>query len=183
MSVCVGCYSMTVSAAEKFTVISSSGQASWGSLSNLEYGSSGAATSTTTGYLPNTGNLLCAIPNFMTALNVGSEFESVKVTFSDRMDSSYPGQGYCWLTGGTEISTGSVASSYTARTQDGDAAYWGIAGTPQAIFSGLKDGSIKFGFRSTGGLFAGTIYVKEVEATLTYKLADTKRASILVTLP
>ena len=180
----MGRNSMTVSAAEKFTVISSSGQAPWSSLSNLEYGNSGAATSTLSPFLINTGNLFCAIPNFITAIPTGSEFESLKVTFSDKMDSSYSAEGYCWLTGGTVLSSGTIGTSYAARSKDGDASFWGLAGTPQSIFSGLKSGSIKFSFQALGGIYsAGDVYVKDVVATLTYKLADTKRAAILIALP
>ena len=175
---------MTVSAAEKFTTASYSGQAPWSNYNNLIYGGSGAATSTISPFLPDTGNLFCAIPNFITSIPAGSEFESLKVTFSDKMDSTYAGEGYCWLTGGTELSTGTIGTSYTARSKDGDSSFWGLAGTPQAIFSGLKSGSIKFGFRADGGVFSsGDIYIKDVIATLTYKLADTKRAAIIIALP
>lgn len=172
----------TTSSADQFDTASYSGRA-WTNYANLE-NDGGEAYATISIPIPNTGTILLATPGFMTSLDDGSEFVSLKVTFEDKMASSYGATGKCRLTGGTWLTAGSIGTSYTSRTQDGDESYWGISGTPQEIFSGLKDGSIKFEFKAEGGLYAtGNIYLKDVEATLTYKLADTKRASILVTMP
>ena len=174
---------MTVSAAEKFTSISYSGRA-WTDYNNLVYGGSGEAYGSTTGVYDTTGTVKCAIPNFITSLATGTEFESLKITFSVKQSTPYGADGYAKLTTGSQGYTFPLTTSYVGQTLDGDAAYWGLSGTPQAIFSGLKDGSIKFEYYAVGDLYAvGSMYLKEVIATLTYKLADTKRASILIALP
>lgn len=178
----VGCDSVTVSAAQKFTAVSYSGSGgTWSNYADLEYGDTGEATAPLTVYIPNTKTLLFSVPNFITSIDYGSEFVSLKVTFQDKQDITASNTATCYgrLTGGSWISTGDPGATYTNNTLDGDSTYWGLSGTPQSIFTGLKNGSIKFEFKGEQGY--GTLYIKEVIATLTYKLADTKRAALIIT--
>lgn len=154
----------TTSSAEKFTIVSSSG--SWTDISNLLYGASGEASGD--------GFLYLSVPNFITSLDDGSEFVSLKVEWEEKTAAPYR---QAFLTGGTQFTEYLTPAAYASASLDGDAAYWGISGTPHEIFDGLKSGALKFTVRTFGT--SGALYVKEVKATLTYKAADTSRASIL----
>lgn len=175
---------MTDSANEKFTGVAYSGSV-WSGYTNLKFGNSGEATAELTVHKSETGVLHFSIPNFITALPNGTEFNSIEVFWDDKFDGGplAPTANY-WFTGGSTISGTPISSTYGSHSPAGNASAWGLSGTPQAIFSGLKDGSIKFNYKQVGGyLMYGTSYIKEVSAILTYTLADTKRASILVALP
>ena len=169
---------MTTTAADKFTESSQFGSgASWSGVSNLEDGNSGEASVTYSlvGAYPRTIGLY--EPGFMSSLPNGCEFESLRVTFQKKASTSF---GWSWvarLTGG-DTKSGSYTTSYATVALEGDKDYWGLSGTPQAIFAGLKDGSIGLEL-DAGGSTSATLYYRSVYATLTYTLPDTKRASIL----
>lgn len=171
---------MTVSAQEKFTQSAQSGSGqSWVGVSNLEYGNSGEASCTYSiaGFYPKTIRL--TIPNFITSMPNGSEFVSLKITFQKKSTSTL----WSWtakLTGGTQFS-GSMPTSYSTTTLDGDASYWGLSGTSAEIFSDLKDGTIGLELDTSNTNISATHYYQSVTAQLTYIEPDTKRAALLTT--
>jgi len=179
---------MTVSAAERPTSVSQSGAGgSWSPLSNLEYGSSGDVSATQKAvYLSwKWQTVACAIPNFIQSVDVGSQFVSLKITLNEECDGTPRPSSKGWLTGGSVIDSGTIPSTGPrVTTLDGDASYWGLSGTPQEIFTGLKDGSIAFNYNPTSP-YSGTttVTISDIKFTLTYLLADTKRASLIACLP
>lgn len=176
---------MTTTAAAGFTVGSQSSRPyslAWNSTTNLLNSSPGTYSGPGTIY-KGAGTYIArlSVPSFITSLDDGSEFESLKVTFKAK-SSSLNRTYYAKLTDGT-LFDGTVTTSYQTFTLDGDASYWGLSSmTDHQIFDGLKDGSIKFNIYITGSV-GETLYLKEVEATLTYKEADTARAAIITTIP
>lgn len=127
-----------------------------------------------------------SVPNWIEDIPNGSEFESLKVTLSSRYDGTvgpYAEIGY--LTGGDTIAIGNATNgSHNSRVLDGDASYWGISGTARAIFNDLKSGAIKFNYKVDAASDGNSNhYIKILRTVMTYKLPDTKRASILITLP
>jgi hypothetical protein len=179
---------MTVSAAERPTDVGQSGSGgSWSTLSNLEYGNSGDVSGTMTyTYLDYEWKTVeCSIPNFITDLDVGTQFVSLKMTWNEECDGTPRPDSKAWLTGGSVINSGTIPSTGPrVTTLDGDASYWGLSGTPQDIFEGLKDGSIAFNYEpDTGVAGSTTVTISDIKFTLTYLLADTKRAALIACLP
>lgn len=191
---------MTVTAAEHFTVVSQSGSSSyftWDDTSRLvsstlnsdDFSAANALWSDNPTASSSTKTLHLSVPDFIGDITDGAKFLSLKVTFQSRYDgvvNTLSEFGY--LTGGTLFNMGSVShgfGNYTTRALDGDAAYWGISGTSQEIFTDFKSGALKFNYRSNSGPYVNTTdhYIKNIRATLTYAQPDTKRASILITLP
>lgn len=170
---------MTVSAAEKFTTVTEDGFAlGWSGESNLEYGNSGSAVSnTSTLWQDDTKALVFSVPNFITALDEGTEFVSLKVAVGmvPTGSWSYAAQ----LTTGTS-KAGSVSGGIT--NLDGDETYWGLSGSPQDIFSALKSGALKFRITFFGSGEGNYMTVTNVTAQLTYRLADTKRAALILSV-
>ena len=183
---------MTVSAAEHFTIVSqsgSSGEATWVNTSNLITSGTSEAIATGTPHANGGSKTLhLSVPNWISGIVDGCEFTSLKITFESKFQEGFRGGPFAEtasLTGGSALYVADAFEGwYRDRELDGDAAFWGLTGTNREIFTDLKSGAIKFNYLSEGSFFGDTDnYIKTIRATLTYVLPDTKRASILVTLP
>lgn len=170
---------MTTTAADQFTVAANAGSGnSWTDKANLLDGASGEAYAeydilggTTT------KELQLSIPAYISAIDDGSQFVSLKVTLQAKRVGTSSLSGYLASSSQTGSSKSiSLGTSYSTTTLDGDKSYWGITGTVYSIFDQLKSGAMYF---CVDGTTADTVYVKDVFATLTYTLPDTKRASLM----
>lgn len=131
-------------------------------------------------YSKSSNTMYFSVPASIGSIEYGCVFQSMTVSMGAYYDGSGPdGKMYCKLTGG-DLYTVPITNSYTGYSLSGDADYWGLSDSPAEIFRKIKDGTIKFEIYMNG---ATTGYFAIPTVTLTYALPDTKRASIICTLP
>jgi hypothetical protein len=179
---------VTTTASEGFTIATQGGEVavSWSDVDQLPHGVAGGAEA----YVRDSGQwfvgtvtkiIYLTVPNYITALDNGAEFQSLTVTVNIDGD-PFPKTLYVRLTGG-DWKSATYTSAATNYDFTGDESYWGVAGTPQQIFSDLKDGSIGVELYCPYNTLETTINLNSVQSALTYRPTDTKRAALQVTIP
>ena len=167
---------------KNFDTVGYSGR-DWDNRSRLDTPASGEASSTQGWTSSDTGTLVCTIPALIETVPDGSAFVEAYVSTTHKKDFGITlATPRVSFGDGDEIAGTALGTSYSSESLGGDKDYWGMSGTNYEIMAGIKDGSIPFRYRVTTSSNGYTVYVKDIEITLTYVEADTSRASILITM-
>lgn len=181
---------MTVASGYFDSITQSGSGSSWQDLSNLKSGGE-AYSPARSGTEPL--DLLMYTMGEIDAVANGSQFEEMTVEYRDKAEGFTGTITVRWegtvggiSKTGTSYSHAVATGGFGVRSYSGDAAYWGLDSvTPSALFTAIRDGTLKFKYRinPTGWSGEDTAYLKEVEFSITYTEVDTKRAAILACVP
>lgn len=159
----------------------------WSDIGTLDDDTSGAAYVESSGTFSQMATLYLKIPEFMASITPGSEFVSLSVRFKAYVSTTYAGDYFrfrCYQNNSQVYNLDVDSTSTTTITVSGNAAFWGFSGSVQDIIDDLTDGSIDWRFE--GQAPTGSFQrrdVKNFAVQLTYSEPDTKRVSLIQTIP
>lgn len=176
---------MTTTSGYFGSVYQSGSGLNWSNISTVGLG--GEANCTGLIAIPGSPNeISMSSPNALSGVASGSQFQSMKITFRDKLERSGGAndvklKGYINGVAVTGTTFNFVPSTgYVLRTFSGDASYWGIgAYSAKDILSALQSGQLRFIYDTNPNVTNNyTAYIKDVVCEVTYALVDTKRAAI-----
>lgn len=186
---------------EEFNTVTQEGPwGSWLNIGNLEFPESGEATCfISTGSSSRTNNLIFALHEGMAAVPDGSTFDSMSLQKSYKKGSA-DGDAVMNIKGRVKVGTtvratvwqnSNIAATYASTFSSGDAAFWDLdIYSPQAIITGLKDGSLvhQLWYEDTDGNPDNiyTAFIKQVSLVVNYtepSAAGGKQGAALISFP
>lgn len=181
---------MTTTAYDYITLATQVGSASYRSwtISNMTTSTTNNATVSTNTSTSNnkyTRTLQLSIPNFMSGLGTGAEFNSINVKFKAYVDKVFSTtyEFRVKQSGVTKdtIDVNSLSTAY--QTYNSDTEGWNFSGTPQEILSDLAAGNIYFQFLGHNLSQTVNYTVEDFQIQLDYSLNDMKRQAIFAVIP